>query len=139
MAIRNLVLAGIVLASIAPLAAAECTPSCNVGATFVAYVTSATVIHSGDNVTWTSLDGMEHTATPFEVRPCLNALVDPEEPGQAWFRIEGNRLESSPNEDGPWRHCDSATSLAGNGFALRYACRIHGNHQQGVLVVRPAA
>jgi plastocyanin len=131
---RSLVVALAALGAV-PLASAGCLPSCEVGSTAFGYAPMATVIESGDNVTWTSLDLDAHTATSAQF--CLNLGITAQAPGTAFFRIEGDALQATTNASGTWRTCREANALPDGSFALAYECLFHQPLQNGVLVVRP--
>lgn len=135
MIIPRIAVAVAFLGAFAPFASADCLPSCEIGSTAFAYAPPATVLASGDNLTWTSEDSVSHTATSPDF--CLNARIDPAEPGRAFFRILGGSLQAAENESGPWRTCSEATALGEGGFALTYRCLYHPTFQNGVVVVTP--
>ncbi len=134
------VLVVLVFLGVPALAAAPsgCVPQCEVPSAESGYVPPATVVPSGSNVTWSSLD-RAHTATEPGVpasQACVNVLYGPA-PGHARFAIHNGSLWAQQPLQLEKR-CSTASLQRDGSWLLEYHCLYH-SQMVGFLLVRPEA
>lgn len=118
-----------------PLRTPTCTPTCNVTTTSYGYVPAVVVVDSGANLTWTTLDAMDHTATTS--RYCLDARYGTATPAWAKLQVRNGTLHVLHKGAKDWKRCVEADVLPDGSFKLETRCLFHDRFQAGVLIVRP--